>query len=97
MYGNVPVVATKSGRSLAAGPVRAQETFRFGLAMPLSGSQALYGADQVKAAEWAVAGAGVATMAAHGRRADLVTLSIHRAGDAPFGRCVPVTVDVTTP
>ena len=36
--------------TLAAGPVRAQETFRFGLAMPLSGSQALYGADQVKAA-----------------------------------------------
>jgi len=32
-----------------------QETLKFGLAMPLSGSQALYGADQVKAAQWAVA------------------------------------------
>ena len=33
----------------------AQDVFRFGLAMPLTGSQALYGQDQVKAAEWAVA------------------------------------------
>jgi branched-chain amino acid transport system substrate-binding protein len=33
----------------------AQDSFRFGLAMPLTGSQALYGQDQVKAAEWAVA------------------------------------------
>ena len=32
-----------------------QEAFRFGLAMPLTGAQALYGQDQVKAAEWAVA------------------------------------------
>lgn len=29
--------------------------YRFGLAMPLTGSQALYGADQAKAAQWAVA------------------------------------------
>lgn len=29
-------------------------SLKFGLAMPLSGSQALYGADQVKAAQWAV-------------------------------------------
>lgn len=36
-------------------PAIAQDTFRFGMAMPLSGSQALYGQDQVKAAEWAVA------------------------------------------
>lgn len=34
---------------------QAKETLKFGLAMPLSGSQALYGADQVKAAQWAVA------------------------------------------
>ena len=33
----------------------AQNVFRFGLAMPLTGSQALYGQDQVKAAEWALA------------------------------------------
>ena len=34
---------------------QAQDTLRFGLAMPLSGSQALYGQDQVKAAQWGVA------------------------------------------
>jgi branched-chain amino acid transport system substrate-binding protein len=33
----------------------AQQVYRFGLAMPLTGSQALYGQDQVKAAQWAVA------------------------------------------
>src|SRR6478609_9449147 len=38
-----------------AGSASAQDVFRFGLAMPLTGSQALYGQDQVKAAEWAVA------------------------------------------
>jgi len=38
-----------------AAPASAQNVFRFGLAMPLTGSQALYGQDQVKAAEWAVA------------------------------------------
>ena len=38
-----------------AGPASAQNVLRFGLAMPLTGSQALYGQDQVKAAEWAVA------------------------------------------
>jgi len=38
-----------------AAPASAQNAFRFGLAMPLTGSQALYGQDQVKAAEWAVA------------------------------------------
>lgn len=32
-----------------------KETLKFGLPMPLSGSQALYGADQVKSAQWAVA------------------------------------------
>ena len=38
----------------AANSASAQDAFRFGLAMPLTGSQALYGQDQVKAAEWAV-------------------------------------------
>jgi branched-chain amino acid transport system substrate-binding protein len=38
-----------------ASPAMAQDVFRFGMAMPLTGSQALYGQDQVKAAEWAVA------------------------------------------
>ena len=32
----------------------AQQTYTFGLAMPLTGGQALYGNDQVKAAQWAV-------------------------------------------
>src|SRR5262249_42877662 len=38
-----------------AGPAAAEDVLRFGLAMPLTGSQALYGQDQVKAAKWAVA------------------------------------------
>jgi branched-chain amino acid transport system substrate-binding protein len=37
-----------------ANPAAAEDAFKFGLAMPLTGSQALYGQDQVKAAEWAV-------------------------------------------
>src|SRR5215469_9176832 len=37
-----------------AHPASAQDALKFGLAMPLTGSQALYGQDQVKAAEWAV-------------------------------------------
>src|SRR6476661_8549966 len=46
---------------LAAGVATAQapapagkEPLKFGLAMPLTGSQALFGADQAKAAQWAV-------------------------------------------
>ena len=38
----------------AAGNVAAQQTLKFGLAMPLTGSQSAFGKDQVKAAEWAV-------------------------------------------
>ena len=37
-----------------AGSAMAQQTYKFGLAMPLTGGQALYGNDQVKAAQWAV-------------------------------------------
>src|SRR3954453_12052782 len=33
----------------------AAQTLKFGLAMPLTGSQSSYGKDQIKAAEWAVA------------------------------------------
>lgn len=36
------------------GTAAAEETYKFGLAMPLSGRSALYGQDQVKAATWAV-------------------------------------------
>jgi len=35
-------------------PASAQDVLRFGLAMPLTGSQALYGQDQVRASQWAV-------------------------------------------
>jgi len=42
--------------SLVAGPLQAQEKepFRFGNGMPTSGTQALFGSDQVKAQQWAV-------------------------------------------
>jgi branched-chain amino acid transport system substrate-binding protein len=46
------VLAVAMGTTAAAS---AQQVYRFGLAMPLTGSQALYGQDQVKAAQWAVA------------------------------------------
>jgi branched-chain amino acid transport system substrate-binding protein len=41
---------------LTAGPLQAQEKapFRFGNGMPTSGTQALFGSDQVKAQQWAV-------------------------------------------
>ena len=39
---------------MSAALAQAPASYKFGLAMPLSGSQALYGADQVKAAQWAV-------------------------------------------
>ena len=38
-----------------AAPAAAQQTLKFGLAMPLTGSQSSFGKDQVMAAEWAVA------------------------------------------
>jgi branched-chain amino acid transport system substrate-binding protein len=47
--------AAIAATTLIASPAFAQDSLRFGLAMPLTGSQALYGQDQVKAAEWAVA------------------------------------------
>jgi branched-chain amino acid transport system substrate-binding protein len=37
-----------------AQPTAGKEALKFGLAMPLTGSQALFGADQAKAAQWAV-------------------------------------------
>ena len=49
------IAAAGLALAFGAGAAFAQETLRFGLAMPLTGSQALYGQDQVKAAEWAVA------------------------------------------
>ena len=48
------VAAAVAGIGSAA-PAAAQQTLKFGMAMPLTGSQSSYGKDQVKAAEWAVA------------------------------------------
>jgi branched-chain amino acid transport system substrate-binding protein len=49
------LAAAAIATGLIASSATAQDALRFGLAMPLTGSQALYGQDQVKAAEWAVA------------------------------------------
>lgn len=40
--------------ALSSGAMAQQTSYKFGLAMPLTGGQATYGNDQVKAAEWAV-------------------------------------------
>jgi branched-chain amino acid transport system substrate-binding protein len=47
--------AVSAAMGSAAFPAAAQQTLKFGLAMPLSGSQSSYGKDQIKAAEWGVA------------------------------------------
>src|SRR5215813_8938861 len=56
-----------------AHPASAQDALRFGLAMPLTGSQALYGQDQVKAAEWGLAeinkGGGI-----NGKKLEMIVL-----------------------
>jgi branched-chain amino acid transport system substrate-binding protein len=57
------------GAALAQAP----STYKFGLAMPLSGSQALYGADQVKAAQWAVDAIN-AKGGINGKKLEMVTL-----------------------
>jgi branched-chain amino acid transport system substrate-binding protein len=61
--------------TVAAGatPGKAEDTLRFGLAMPLSGSQALYGQDQVKAAQWAVAAINAAG-GVNGKKLDMIVL-----------------------
>lgn len=48
-------VAAAAATIGTAFPAAAQQTLKFGLAMPLTGSQSSYGKDQIKAAEWAVA------------------------------------------
>lgn len=52
---------------------QAPQTYKFGLAMPLSGSQALYGSDQVKAAQWAVEAIN-ATGGVNGKKLEMITL-----------------------
>src|SRR6185312_16773045 len=66
----------------AATPAFAQNVFRFGLAMPLTGSQALYGQDQVKAAEWAVAEINKAG-GINGKKLEMVVLDTQ--GDPQLG------------
>ena len=56
-----------------AAPAQAPATYKFGLAMPLSGSQALYGADQVKAAQWAVDAIN-AKGGINGKKLEMITL-----------------------
>ncbi|HEU0158081.1 MAG TPA: ABC transporter substrate-binding protein, partial [Hyphomicrobiaceae bacterium] len=58
-----------------SGGVEAQApaSYKFGLAMPLSGSQALYGADQVKAAQWAVDAIN-AKGGINGKKLEMITL-----------------------
>jgi branched-chain amino acid transport system substrate-binding protein len=58
---------------LAVAAAEAQETLRFGLAMPVSGGQALYGQDQVKAAEWAVAAINAAG-GVNGKKLEMILL-----------------------
>ena len=50
----VLAAATLLVGSLGAHAQSGKEPLKFGLAMPLTGSQALFGADQAKAAQWAV-------------------------------------------
>jgi branched-chain amino acid transport system substrate-binding protein len=69
------LLAGTAGLALAAlaGPVSAQQALKFGMAMPLSGGQATYGQDQVKAAEWAVADIN-AKGGINGRKLEMVLL-----------------------
>ena len=55
MTRNFAVVLGAAAALATAFPAAAQETLKFGLAMPLTGSQSSYGRDQIKAAEWGVA------------------------------------------
>jgi len=62
-------LVTVSGAAFA----EAAASYKFGLAMPLSGSQALYGADQVKAAQWAVDAIN-AKGGINGKKLEMITL-----------------------
>lgn len=69
--------AASAAGLVAAAPrlarAQAKEPARFGLAMPLTGSQALYGKDQVKASGWAVEDIN-AKGGAGGRKLEMVVL-----------------------
>jgi branched-chain amino acid transport system substrate-binding protein len=64
------------GAGVLAGPVRAQQApapLRYGLAMPLTGAQATYGQDQVKAAQWGLEAVNAAG-GVNGRKIEAIVL-----------------------
>lgn len=63
-------------------PSAAQQTLKFGLAMPLTGSQSSYGKDQIKATEWAVADIN-AKGGVNGKKLEVVVLDTQ--GDPTLG------------
>lgn len=67
--------------ALGAAPALAQ-TLKFGLAMPLTGSQSSFGKDQIKAAEWAVADIN-AKGGVNGKKLEMIVLDTQ--GDATLG------------
>ena len=64
---------TASSALTPSAHAQAPPTYKFGLAMPLSGSQALYGSDQVKAAQWAVDAIN-AKGGVNGKKLEMITL-----------------------
>ncbi len=67
--------------AVCAAPALAQ-TLKFGLAMPLTGSQSSFGKDQIKAAEWAVADIN-AKGGVNGKKLEMIVLDTQ--GDATLG------------
>ena len=87
------LLAGTAAVAVSAGwPAAAQEALRFGMAMPLSGGQATYGQDQVKAAEWAVAEINKAG-GVNGRKLEMLVLDTRadpQAGIQAANRLVSV-------
>jgi branched-chain amino acid transport system substrate-binding protein len=69
LAGATALLTALSGAAFAQAPA----SYKFGLAMPLSGSQALYGSDQVKAAQWAVDAIN-AKGGINGKKFEMITL-----------------------
>ena len=67
--------------AVCVAPALAQ-TLKFGLAMPLTGSQSSFGKDQIKAAEWAVADIN-AKGGVNGKKLEMIVLDTQ--GDATLG------------
>jgi branched-chain amino acid transport system substrate-binding protein len=69
------LLAGASAAALPLGSLHAEGApFRFGLALPLSGPQALYGSDQILAAQWAVADINKAGGVANGQKLEMLVL-----------------------